>query len=111
MSNEDTLPPFPTDDATLAAVEHALGGVLTYEPECGYGPPLDEPRRIGADYSLQQVLDFAGGTIGDPDGVVVQIDDINGLPAFLDERPHYTERDVIAALITEVRRLRDEEQV
>ncbi len=110
---------FPTDDATLAAVEHALGGSLSMDPE--HGGSLDAPVRVGADYGLADLLDFLAGTTQpdpercyriDGDGermTAEQIarDDAMGVDqVWLDERPHYSEHDVIAALIVEVRRLR-----
>jgi hypothetical protein len=125
----EDLPPFPTDDATLMAVEHALDYCLTFEGEDG--EELDEPRGVGAEYSLPALLDFLSGTIEDPDGVVTLIAGdpekhdldialgITGVgpfgigpntPIYVDPRQHYTERDVILALINEVRRLRGEEK-
>lgn len=115
----EELPDFPLDDATLLAVEHAIGGVLSAEPE--HGGSLDEPVRIGAEYGLAELLDFlAGVTEPDPercyriDGDGERMtpeqaarDDALGLDqVWLDERPHYCEHDVIRALIAEVRRLR-----
>jgi len=93
------LPPFPVDDVTLAAVEHALGGSLTYEG--------DELVRVGADYSLWDLLDFMAGATGeDPDQEVLHRD-WDGTPDLVvDHRQHYTPNDIIAALIAEVRRLR-----
>lgn len=122
--SETELPPFPTDDTTLLAVEHALGYCLTYEGEDG--EPLDDPRGIGADYSLHTLLDFLSGTRDDPDGVVTLIagdpekaalDEALGIrggpfgmgpntPIYEDPRQHYTEHDIVRALIAEVRRLR-----
>jgi hypothetical protein len=114
----ETLPPFPVDDVTLSAIEHALDSVLTYEGE--NGERLDEPRRIGAEYGLAELLDFLGGTTGDegmyrigPNGERIDADeaardDALGLDQWwMDERPHYHPNDVIRALIAEVRRLRE----
>jgi hypothetical protein len=110
--------PFPVDDATLGAVEHALGGALTFDGE--NGETLTQPRLTGADYSLSSLLDFLAGCTGrDPNEELIQAGrDESDLPEWergrdwsaaeivYDTRPHYTERDVIAALIAEVRRLR-----
>jgi hypothetical protein len=107
------LPAFPVDDATLGAVEHALGYCLTFEGEGG--ERLDEPRGVGAEYPLWRLLDFLSGTLEDDEHVTLVDGDpalfelgVGPVPTYLDERPHYTERDVIAALIAEVRRLRVE---
>lgn len=117
MSGE-TLPDFPVDDATLGAVEHALGYCLTYEGEDG--GILPEPRGVGADYSLTALLDFLAGAVGrDPNEILIQpARDESDLPEWErgrdwssaeiveDTRVHYHEHDVIRALIIEVRRLR-----
>lgn len=111
---------FPVDDATLAAVEHALGGSLTYDRPDDASPDDRGPWLIGADYSLHTLLDFLAGCTGrDPNEELIQPGrDESDLPEWergrdwsaaeivYDTRPHYTERDVIAALIAEVRRLR-----
>ncbi len=112
-----SLPPFPVDDATLSAVEHALGGSLSMDAEDGGS--LDAPVRVGADYGLHELLDFLAGCTGregmyrvDSDGEPMtpeqaERDDALGLPqTWIDERPHYSEHDLIQALIDEVRRLR-----
>lgn len=103
------LPPFPVDDVTLLAVEHALGASLTYDRPEHAGPDEEGPWVIGADYTLHQVLDLLGGTY-DPPGL-----DADDNPALVrisenlyrDVRVHYSERDLIRALVAEVRRLRD----
>ena len=93
---DNTLPSFPVDDVTLAAIEHALQGSYT----------LDEHGNhvlVGAEFTLDRVLDLAAGIDRSQDadhlhpvseGVVV------------DDRVHFTPNDVIKALIIEVRRLR-----
>jgi hypothetical protein len=107
------VPDFPVDDATLLAVEHALGAAYDIDSE-------GNRRIVGADYTLTMLLDFIGGTTGmDPDAEVIQDgrdeSDLpewergrhwDAAPIIYDTRPHYTERGVIAALIAEVRRLR-----
>jgi hypothetical protein len=101
-----TLPPVPLDDVALAQLEHALGTSLTFQaPD---GTELDEPIPYGGEYTLPTLLDFWAGVREDPDGVVRQVGEATGIPVFYDPRPHYSERDVIRALVTEVRRLRDE---
>lgn len=109
MSPDDPgLPEFPTDEITLGMVEHALGYCLTFEGE--NGEHLDEPRGVGAEFSLSSLLDFLSGTTTDPLGVVqhlgVQDSFMGPVEMTVDDRPHYTERDVIMALISEVRFLR-----
>ena len=113
---EETLPPFPVDDLTLAGLEHALDYRLVRDPESdGEFPYKGE----GADYSIHEFLDFVSGTTGSEgvyrvghDGEPIDADeaardDALGLDqVWVDERPHYTLNDVVRALIAEVRRLR-----
>lgn len=121
-SNENALPPFPVDDATLLAVEHAMQAALTYERPDDAPQDSEGPWLVGAAYSLGTLLDFLGGTTGrDPNEELIQAArDESDLPEWergrdwsaaeivYDTRPTYSERDVIAALIAEVRRLREE---
>jgi hypothetical protein len=106
----ETLPPIPLDDLTLDAIEHALGACLTYDGEDG--ETLDEPRLIGAEYQLATLLDFLSGAVGeDPNGYQLEPGDvrlpgIEGAEVWMDTRPHYSEKDLIAALVAEVRALR-----
>lgn len=105
---DDLLPPVPVDDLTLDAIEHALGAALTFEDE--NGEPLDAPRVVGADYSLSALLDFLGGTMGDdPNQEVIEPGIMPDDPPrwVYDTRPSYSEKDLIRALIAEVRRLRE----
>lgn len=105
------LPAFPVDDATLLAIEHSLDAALTFErPESA---DLDDegPWLAGADYSLARLLDFLAGTTGDdPDAEVLDPGDLwtDDARVVFDSRTHYSEHDLIRALVTEVRRLRDE---
>jgi hypothetical protein len=116
------LPDFPVDDSTLAAIEHALGGALTFDGE--NGERLAEPRLVGADYSLSTLLDFLAGCTGrDPNEELIQPGrDESDLPEWergrggwsdaeivYDTRPHYSEHDLIAALIAEIRSLREDQ--
>lgn len=116
---EPELGPFPLDDVTLDAIEHSLGYCLTFDGE--NGEQLDQPRGIGADYSLSTLLDFLSGALGrDPNEVLISPGrDESDLPEWErgrnwanaeiveDTRVHYTERDLIRALIGEVRSLRE----
>lgn len=120
--SDHTLPPFPVDDATLLAVEHALAGMLTFDRPEGSDHADSGPYLVGAGYSLGTLLDFLAGTTGrDPNEELIQAGrDETDLPEWergrdwssaevvYDTRPHYSEHDLIRALITEVRRLRME---
>lgn len=114
---DETLPPFPVDDLALAAIDHALGGALTLDRPDG-APDDGGPWLIGADYFLRTLLDFYAGTMGD-DPAAVALDPgsdvtadaplwerLRGARVVRDTRVHYSEHDVIRALIAEVRRLR-----
>lgn len=95
------LPSFPVDDATLDTLEYALTVALGEGPD---GPMPVLPDGSPADMSLPRLLEFLSGpsattSLSDPDDPI-QIEER--------ERPMYSERDVIRALITEVRRLRGE---
>lgn len=95
------------DDLTLDAIDHALGGALTYEGE--NGEQLDAPRLVGADYQLTTLLEFLAGTLGeDPNREIIEPGIMPDDPPrwVYDTRPTYSERDLIAALVAEVRRLR-----
>lgn len=102
MSMENLLPPFPVDDATLLALEHALGAALYYDEE-------GDLAILGADYTVPGLLDFLSGY--DPTKVEVLMD---GIVPGIDEPevveyiggPLYTRDCVIRALIAEIRRLR-----
>lgn len=104
---------FPVDDATLLALEHSMKGALTFDRPDG-APDDGGPWLVGADYSFHQLLDFLAGCTGeDPNAVVIDPgdamwNDIRGARIVYDTRIHYSEFDVIRALIKEVRRLRDE---
>jgi hypothetical protein len=107
VSADPGLAAFPTDDLTLDMVEASLAYCLTIDKETSEPVPVD-PGVV----SLSDLLDFLSGTTTDPLGVVEHqgvVETFFG-PAEMtvDPRPHYTERDVIKALIDEVRRLRAE---
>lgn len=107
-----SLPEFPVDDVTLLAVEHALGGALTYDRPDDADPDDEGPWLVGAEYSLSTLLDMLAGC-WDPPGTdsetnpaLVREGDVGGIPLYYDVRVHYSEHDLIRALIREVRRLR-----
>lgn len=118
-ATDESLPPIPLDDMTLDAIDHALGGVLTYDRPDG-APEDGGPWRIGADYSLATLLDFLAGATGrDPNEELIQAGrdesdlpewergrDWSGAEIVYDTRTHYSDHDLIAALVAEVRRLR-----
>lgn len=109
---------FPVDEATFLAIEHAMGGALTYDRPADADLADAGPWLVGADYSMSDLLDFIGGTLGrDPDEEVLAPGrDETDLPAWergihnaevvYDTRSHFTRDCVIRALIAEVRRLR-----
>jgi hypothetical protein len=99
------LPSFPVDDVILDAVEHALGGVYTYDDGDGHALPQGlGPRLIKADYSLSQLMDFLAGY---DEKKSIQTGYIGQTPLYeYTGGQLYCERDIIAALIVEVRRLR-----
>ena len=88
--------PFPVDDVTLAAVEHALGGAYTVGADGAHSV-------VGADFMLPQLLEFLSGY--DP-AAVVPLNDDGTITEYVGGAI-YTEHCVIRALIAEVRRLRD----
>lgn len=102
---------FPVDDATLLSIEHALGGSLTFDRPADAADDDDEgPWLVGADYSLHTLLDFLAGCTGrDPNEEYMGHAD--GIPVYHDTRTHFSERDVIRALIQEVRALREAARV
>ena len=95
--NQVELPPFPVDDATLAAVRHSLDASLTFDDD---DLLLENPRVVGADYTLSTLLDFLAGVGDDPHGVLELIQDNPQI--WYDPRPHYDLHDVIRALLDEI---------
>ncbi len=88
---------FPVDDATLGALEHALGATFVAETE-------DGPVLGGADMSVESLLDFLSGptTVTPALNVYDQL-----LPDVYELAGERFSRDcVIRALLAEVRRLR-----
>lgn len=98
------LPAFPTDPMTLDMVEASLAFRLTVTDD-GQPVPVD-PDVV----SLASLLDFLSGTSTDPLGVVEHLGEtataFGQLDTSFDPRPTYSEKDVIQALIDEVRALR-----
>ncbi len=109
MPEPGILPPFPTDDAMLDAIEHSLDYRLEHDQEAADAGDEFPFKGAGADYPLSRLLDFTAGTLDHDDPrVVTLLEDewIGGVETTVDYREHYTEKDVIRALIGEVRRLR-----
>ena len=95
----------PLDDATLGAIEHALG--TCYEVD-----EHGERRLVGGAYTLTTLLDWLSGcydrpgTDRDDHPAFVRMEDIAGIPVYYDIRTHISRDDLIRALVAEVRRLR-----
>lgn len=91
---------FPVDDFTLDQIEHALDGAYTVDPD-------GTQTLVGADFSLSQLLDFLSGY--DPSRLAQAVNDYDTPIPDVFEYPDavYHPNDVIRALITEVRRLRN----
>lgn len=98
-------PTVPVDDAALDAIEHALDGC--YSVDEGGTHHLQ-----GAEYTLDQLLQFWAGIDPNEEGVLVGYADLGVGPAPIYEMPgvYLTERDVIRSLVAEVRRLRGEQR-
>lgn len=95
----------PVDDFALDAIEASL----SYYLERDYSEDADPSfpfKGAGAPYSLSTLLDFYSGVSEDDNVFEGYIRDI---PLYYNDTPHFTERDVIQALIDEVRRLRHEQ--
>jgi hypothetical protein len=84
---------FPTDDAALNAIEHALGACFKIDDN-------GEHVRIGADYSLGDLCRFYSGYRRE--AIVSLSEDVVEYVG----GPVYTVNDIIAALITQVRQYR-----
>lgn len=98
---------FPVDDATLLAIEHALGGVLTFDRPDDAAEDDDGPWLVGADYSLHTLLDFLAGCSGRDPNEELMGHTADGTPIYYDTRIHFSEHDLIKALIREIRALRE----
>jgi hypothetical protein len=103
--SEEELPPFPVDDATLLAVQHALNACTSFDEN-------GTRETVGAEYTLPELLDFLSNTSGpDPDGRLIDAGDarvfgFEGAEVWLDTRTRYSDYDVIASLVAEILRLR-----
>lgn len=93
---DPALPPFPVTDDVLDQVEHALQAAYEVDDEGTHTV-------VGAEFTLSKLMDFYSG-VDEADGEV--IGDVHGIPIIEYSKPRYTEHDVIASLINEVRRLR-----
>ncbi|UAW08301.1 hypothetical protein SEA_WHITNEY_54 [Gordonia phage Whitney] len=103
-----TLGPFPVDDVTLDALEHALGTSVEGMTFPDFDNPTVETERhlVGGDYTLNDLLDFLSGHDPERSTLVGYAGDV---PIFEGWDQRYSEHDVIHALIAEVRRLRASE--
>lgn len=90
------LGPVPLDDDALTAIEHALTATYTHDDE-------GQPQITDADYNLPQLLDFWSGHDRVDD---VLVDEWAGTKVYERTKPSYSERDLLRALVAEVRRLR-----
>ena len=90
---------FPVDDATLGALEHALGGAFAVDDDGVHTV-------TGADMSVTALLDFLSGY--DPAKAVPALNAYDQPLPDVQEYPEpvFTRDCVIRALIAEVRRLR-----
>ena len=75
-------------------IEEALGGYLDYED----GKPVLK----GAEFSLDNLLEFWS----EEGEYQYDGDTEDGTPVYVRSRPRFSERDLISALINEVRKLR-----
>lgn len=106
MSEPQTLPPCPVDDFILDQIDHALGGAIGFDDD-------GARQLVGADFSLSQLLDFLSG-VDDTKAVLVEAahpdpliaNSIEGAAIYESPGRRYSEHDLIAALVTEIRRLR-----
>ena len=101
------LPPFPTDEFTLRQLRHALDTCR------GDGDEL-----VGGEFTMSMFLGFMSGYDPDRSTLIGYTDGIPGepgsegffgqaIPIYESWDQHYSEHDVIRALIAEVERLRE----
>jgi hypothetical protein len=105
--NEQTLPPFPVDDATLSLLKEALD--TAYDRDFEHNPVVPEGK-----FSMPRLLDFVSEHSPETDkfvgyGEVPGLLGYTDIPIYEVATPIYSERDVIRALIAEVERLRPPE--
>jgi hypothetical protein len=91
-----TSPDFPLDDFTLDQIEHALGASYRVDEDGTH-------HVVGADFTLPRLLEFLSGF--DPERSV-RVGYVGDVPLYEHPDPVYSERDLLAALVAEVRRLR-----
>lgn len=101
-TEEAEIAPFPVDESTLLAVEHALGAYLEIDDESE-----DEPQMLGAEYSIWQLFDFLSGVSEEDYVVDDNFDYETDAPVYICMKPTYDYPDLIHALIDEIRRLRE----
>ena len=100
------LPDFPVDDFVLDQLEHALNTSVEVLDDGSYSP-------VGGEFTLNRLLEFMSGydperrsLIGYTAGIFGEGDPAGAIPIYESWDEHYSERDVMRALIAEVRRLR-----
>lgn len=101
-----TLPPFPVDDFTLTQLEHALNTSTEITNE-------GERRCVGGEFTMSRLLEFLSGhdparatLIGYTDTIPgTNIPHDHAIPIYEGWDQHYSEHDVIRALIARVREL------
>jgi hypothetical protein len=104
----DELPQFPTDDITLNSLLHSLDYCYEYDEEADARGEEFPYRGVGADYSVNEFLEFMSGAMDDPGELLPEEQWINNTPTYLMSKPRYTLIDVVRALIYEIRALRGE---
>lgn len=87
----------PLDSTALSHIEHALDGSYVWSDEA------DGPTVVGADFTLHQLLQFWSGYSEDQS---IPETSERGTPYHEYHGAMVSERDLIRALVTEVRRLR-----
>jgi len=92
-----TLPPFPVDDSTLDLLEESFKAAYTIAED-------GEHQIVGAEFNLPRLLDFLSGSDPDRSHLIGYSGD--GIPIYEMWDQHYSERDVLIAMVAEVRRLR-----
>lgn len=90
------MPPFPLDEFTLTALEHAINTRIEVGTEGEHIP-------VGGDFTLSRFLDFMSGYDGDRSIFTGHY--IDGVPLYEHPDQVYSEHDVIRALIARVREL------
>lgn len=98
------LPDFPVDQFTLDQLEHALNTCVDGPAVLPFSDEEPSPRKlVGGEFTLSQFLDFMSGY--DPERSTL-VGDADGVPIYECWDQHYSEHDVIRALIAEIRRQR-----